>query len=51
MRYIFFLSLILLTLSLSAQNGKITFSANEKNQLSALEDTLSMRPENLLLLW
>ena len=41
MRYFFFFSLILITLSLSAQNGKITFSANEKKELSALEDTLS----------
>jgi hypothetical protein len=41
MRYIFLLSLILITLSLSGQTGKISFTANEKKELSAFEDTLS----------
>ena len=40
-RDFFFFSLILITLSLSGQTGKFTFSANEKKELSALEDTLS----------
>jgi hypothetical protein len=41
MRFIFFLSLILLTLSVSGQTSKFTFSDKEKAKLSALEDTLS----------
>ncbi len=41
MRYFIFLSLILITLSLSGQTVKFTFSAKEKEKLSALEDTLS----------
>ena len=41
MRYFIFLSLILLKLSVSGQTVKFTFSAKEKEKLSALEDTLS----------
>ena len=48
MRYFFFFSLILITLSLSGQTGKFTFSANEKKELSALEDTLSFYAYSLV---
>lgn len=41
MRCIFILSLLLVTLSVSGQPGKVAFSANETKGLFALEDTLS----------
>ena len=58
MRFIFSSALLLLFFSAFGQRSKITFTASEKEHLSALEDTLSfyrkigfMRPESLLLRW
>ena len=41
MRFIFSSALLLLFFSAFGQRSKITFTANEKEHLSALEDTLS----------